>query len=77
MERACGRAMYPDAVVESDVVLKIGARGSLDSSGDDGFDFDLPTLNKSKKVGVTAFLGVNVGGAKSEGKGLECAGGRK
>jgi hypothetical protein len=72
--------MYPDAVVESEVVLNIGAKGSLDLSGEEGFDLDFPTLNRSKKVGAAAradFLGVEVRDAKSDGRGLECAGGRK
>lgn len=59
--------------MESAAVLNIGVVGSFE--GGFGFDFDFPTLNKSKKAGVAAF-GVFLGGfelgvAKVDGKGFE------
>lgn len=81
----CERGAYPEAVVESEVVRKIGAGGSI--SGGDlvtgvvGFDFAFPMRKKSKNV-VAAALG-SLGaegalwGAKESGDGFECAGGRK
>ena len=66
--------------MESEVVLSIGMAGSNTGEslvGVDGFDFDLPTRNKSKN-GVEAFLAAVDGEvAKSSGEGFECAGGRK
>jgi hypothetical protein len=53
----------------------------VDDSGVGGFDFDLPTRKKSKKVGVVArgdFFGVFEGEeARDNGDGFVCAGGRK
>jgi hypothetical protein len=50
--------MYPPIVAESDVVRKIGPMDStavvVDELGVDGLDFDLPSRNKSRKVGVPA-----------------------
>jgi hypothetical protein len=52
----------------------------VDEAGVDGLDFDLPSRNKSRNVGVPArednFDGFN-GDVKSDEEGLECAGGRK
>ena len=63
----CVRGAYPEAVVESDVVRKIGAGAS--SSGDVlatgvvGFDFDLPMRKKSKNVDAVAFASLRHAGA--------------
>lgn len=75
--RCCVRGAY-GATMESEVVLSIGTAGSDGESrvGVDGFDFDLPTRNKSKN-GVEGFLVVGEAEAKSSGEGFECAGGRK
>lgn len=66
--------------MDSEVDLSIGTAGSNTGEGlggVDGFDFDLPTRNKSKN-GVEAFLAaVGEEEAKSSGEGFECAGGRK
>lgn len=74
-------------VIESDVARSIGAGASRcgEPVGVVGFDFDLAPLNKSRNpaVGVGGlekdlegfFEGKD--GAKSEGDGLEWAGGRK
>jgi hypothetical protein len=62
-------------VVESDVVLSTGVRGS--NVGVDvgvvGFDLDLPTRKRSKNVGVVARAGFfgDLRVAKSDGEGFE------
>jgi hypothetical protein len=62
--------------VESEVVLRTGARHSVEESGVGGFDLVFPTRNISKKVGVGfRVFGEDV--ARSEGEGFECAGGKK
>lgn len=68
--------------MESDVVLSIGVGKSIPEGpvGVGGLDFDLPTRNISKKVGLGdfGFLDTSVGaGPKSAAEGFECAGGRK
>jgi len=65
--------------VESDVVLKIGVFAAFgEVCGDEGFDFDLPTLKRSRNVGEVGFFDAFAAEyAKSEGDGFECAGGRK
>lgn len=62
--------------MESAAVLNIGVVGSKPGvEGGFGFDFDFPTLNKSKKAGVTGFVvffgGFELEVANAEGKGFE------
>lgn len=81
----CVRGIYPPAVVESDVVRKMGAAestsGGVLATGVVGFDFDLPMRKKSKKVDAAALASfcadVATCGDSDSGDGLECAGGRK
>ena len=79
---AWGRAVHPEAVMESDVVLRTGVRSSADvASGDPGFDRAFPTRKRSKNAGaedLLCYFGRAADmGARSEGFGFECAGGRK
>lgn len=66
--------------MESDVVLSIGTAESNPGEGPggvDGFDFDLPTRNKSKNGVETFLVAFGEVEANSSGDGFECAGGRK
>ena len=76
----------PDAVLESEVVLRMGPdigsmAGGLIARGEEGFDFDLPIRKKSRNVGADAFadFGSMAGfcGASASGDGFEWAGGKK
>jgi hypothetical protein len=70
-------------MVESAVVLSLGGpiSGVRGLGGVDGFDRAFPPRKRSRKVGVAdfaAFLhGAATGDAKSDGDGLEWAGGKK
>ena len=72
-----------EVMVESAVVLSLGgpASGVSGLGGVVGFDRAFPTRKMSKKVGAVdfaAFLcGGTTGDAKSDGDGLEWAGGKK
>ena len=53
-ERVCGRGMKPDAVVESEVVRRMGpccsVAGGEEADGVAGFDLVFPSRKKSKNV---------------------------
>jgi hypothetical protein len=70
-------------MVESAVVLSLGgpASGVSGPGGVVGFDRPFPTRKMSKKVGLADFAAFlnegTTGDAKSDGDGLEWAGGKK
>lgn len=70
-------------MVESAVVLSLGGptSGVTRPVGEFGLDRAFATRKISRKAGPTDFVGFLVGAAtgdaKSEGDGLECAGGKK
>lgn len=79
----CEMGARDEVMVESAVVLSLGgpASGVSGPGGVVGFGRVLPTRKRSRKAGAADFavflFGGTTGDAKSDGEGLEWAGGKK